>query len=421
MHISVPIENTMEYIKVKEVSPLVGKGMCKVCYVGQEANRNHTVITKELATEMGSKLPGSPVVGFFDEEDNDFKGHEREIIVKNGKFEVLDITRPYGFVPTDANVWFEKYDDEGVIHEYLCCDVYIWTGVYPESQRILDKGNNQSMEITNTSGTWANDINLHSRIFIYNEALIEKLCILGENVEPCFEGASITRARFSYDEFQELKNQVSSIFSKLQDIQSKGGSQEQMEENTTPEVVEETPVVEEEVREQEEEVVETVVEEPAEADPVEETEPAEPTGAANTDTNISYSLTDIPEYVELSNKYSALVAERDALQATNVSLTAQVADLTQFKLAAERVDKQNMINSFYMLSDEDKADVIKNIDTYTKDEIEAKLSIICVRNKVSFSEQPTTPAATGLFELNTSDTDTAPAWIKAVRNHVKNN
>ena len=133
MHISVPISNTMEYVKVKEISPLVGKGMCKVCYVGQDANRNGTVITKELATEMGSKLPGSPVVGFFDEEDRDFKGHEREIIVKNGKFEVLDITRPYGFVPTDANVWFEKYDDEGTIHEYLCCDVYFWTGVYPES------------------------------------------------------------------------------------------------------------------------------------------------------------------------------------------------------------------------------------------------------------------------------------------------
>ena len=38
-----------------------------------------------------------------------------------------------------------------------------------------------------------------------------------------------------------------------------------------------------------------------------------------------------------------------------------------------------------MLSDEDKKDVIDNIDTYSLDEIEAKLSIICVRNKVSFN------------------------------------
>ena len=47
--------------------------------------------------------------------------------------------------------------------------------------------------------------------------------------------------------------------------------------------------------------------------------------------------------------------------------------------------KQAMIDSFYMLSDEDKADVIANIDTYSVDDIEAKLSIICVRNKVSFN------------------------------------
>jgi len=37
-----------------------------------------------------------------------------------------------------------------------------------------------------------------------------------------------------------------------------------------------------------------------------------------------------------------------------------------------------------MLSDEQKKDCVDNIDTYSFDEIEAKLSVICVRNKVSF-------------------------------------
>jgi hypothetical protein len=45
------------------------------------------------------------------------------------------------------------------------------------------------MELKNTEGFWANSENSNGRIFIYNEALIEKLCILGQNVEPCFEGA----------------------------------------------------------------------------------------------------------------------------------------------------------------------------------------------------------------------------------------
>jgi hypothetical protein len=80
--------------------------MCKVCYVGQEPNRNNTVITKELATEMGKKLPGSPVVAFYNQEKKDFEGHEREIVIEDGEYKILDITKPYGFVPTDANVWF---------------------------------------------------------------------------------------------------------------------------------------------------------------------------------------------------------------------------------------------------------------------------------------------------------------------------
>lgn len=218
-HISIPIADTMEYIQNTEVSPLISKGICKVCYVGQEPNRNGTVITKEVAAEMGRKLPGSPVVGYFSKEDNDFQGHEREIILEDGKYEIVEITKPYGFVPTNANVWFEKFEDDGIEHEYLVTDVYIWTGAYPESQRIFKQGNNQSMEVKNISGFWTNDNKTHARIFIYNEAIIEKLCILGENYEPCFEGARIYSLEDD-PQFQEFKAQMFSMIEELQ----KGGS-----------------------------------------------------------------------------------------------------------------------------------------------------------------------------------------------------
>ena len=158
----------MEYIKGIEITPFISKGVCKVCYVGQQPNRNHTVITKDLAIEMGRKLPGNPVVGYFNKDTKDFEGHEREIVVQDGKFEIVDMTRPYGFVPTDANVWFQKFNDDGVEHEYLVTDVYIWDGIYPESKRILEQGNNQSMELSkeNQSGFWTNDDKTNARIFI---------------------------------------------------------------------------------------------------------------------------------------------------------------------------------------------------------------------------------------------------------------
>ena len=88
----------------------------------------------------------------------------------------------------------------------------------------------------------------------------------------------------------------------------------------------------------------------------------------------------------------------------------------KFKNAAEKKDKEDMIAKFYMLSDEDKADVIQNIDKYSIDDIEAKLSVICVRNKVSFDlDENNKPNGATTFNLNnnSSEDDDMPAWVKA--------
>jgi len=55
------------------------------------------------------------------------------------------------------------------------------------------------MELDENSlqGTWTTKDNSDVEIFIINEAIISKLCILGEDFEPCFEGASI--GKFSLD------------------------------------------------------------------------------------------------------------------------------------------------------------------------------------------------------------------------------
>jgi hypothetical protein len=73
-----------------------------------------------------------------------------------------------------------------------------------------------------------------------------------------------------------------------------------------------------------------------------------------------------------------------------------------------------MIAKFYMLSDEDKADVVKNINTYSLDEIESKLSILCVRNKVSFAEEDTKKESSETtYSLTDTDDSSTPAWVKA--------
>ena len=80
---------------------------------------------------------------------------------------------------------------------------------------------------------------------------------------------------------------------------------------------------------------------------------------------------------QLSEKIQMINLQRQE----NESLEEQLVPLTEFKKNAERKDKEAMIKSFYMLSDEDKADVIKNIDTYSLDDIEAKLVPLDVFNE----------------------------------------
>ena len=549
-HQSVPmLEHPCEFINITPINPLISKCEIKVCYVGDEPNRNRSVITKEVATEMANSLPGSPIVGYYNEAAGDFEEHNRIIDISGGKVQIKDTTRPYGFVDLGAKVWFQKFLDDGKDErEYLMTEGYLWTGQYPEAQRIIDEGNNQSMELSNKflDATWTKDINGKPKFFIINEAIIAKLCVLGENQEPCFEGATITQPQiqFSYDD--GFKEQLFSMMNELKQLIKEGGApvfttfaveigdalwgalytyleatfprdlKEGEEEcccrcskysidsiweegaqkfailkerangklyrldfswteegfasaGSTVEVEKSyVPVTEKpmfaledvEAFEEKRYSVEdnsgkddnSKTDNPLEGDAKFAKKKDEEEGKAKKEgegaegddkcpkcgkpkaectcekedndddkKKKKYSLEEIPEYTELLDKYSNLEKEFNALKETNETLTAQVGELTEFKAGVDRKDKQAMIDGFYMLSDEDKEDVINNIDTYSLDEIEAKLSIICVRNKVSFNleddDKNTDPTT---YSLNGGgEGDYTPAWIKSLQSVAK--
>lgn len=424
LHISIPIANTLEFINATEISPLISKCQVKVCYVGQNPNRNGTVITKKVATEMGRKLPGSPVVGYFNQATNDFEGHNKEISLRGGgNIEVLDTTKPYGFVPTDAKVWFQKFDDEGVEREYLVTECYIWTSAYPESQRLFEHGNNQSMELNKETqkGFWAKDNNSGSRFFIYNEALIEKLCILGESVEPCFEGAQF-KTEFSLENMEELRTTMFSMLTELQKTLNKGGSHETMDENKKTLGNPEDPNFEAK-KQPEDENKKNPKGNPAPEDNKPKDGDNKPADNNKEEPKKKYNLDEVTEYTELLGKYETLQGEFETLKQEKSDLETEVTSLREFKLTADRKEKHSMIDGFYMLSDDDKKDVVEHIDTYSLDDIEAKLSIICVRNKVNFNlnnnNEQDDNQPKGLFNLENPADDNVPEWIKAVRETAK--
>ena len=446
-HISIKMETPCEFINIVPMNPLISKCQIKVCYVGQSPNRNKSVITKEVAAQMANSLPGSPIVGFYNEETGDFEEHNREIQFEDGKIKLKDTTRPYGFVDLGAKCWFQKFLDDGVEHEYLMTEGYIWTGQYPESKRVIEKGNNQSMELDedHTKAFWTNSNNSKGKFFIINESIFSKLCILGEEYEPCFEGASISKVQFSFNE--EFNQKMYSMMEEVSKYINKGGetmpnTDEVLEVNVQSE---ETPVVEEatadagavefkkkdEEKEKKEDAEGEDTEKPADnskasgseskkedkAEDESSDDEEEDEKKKKKDKKNKYVLEEIPEYVELANNYSVVVAERDSLNQQIADLQAQIDSLTQFKNQAERKDKEAMINSFYMLSDAEKADVVENIDKYSVDDIEAKLSVICVRNKVNFNldEDDKEENSSLTFNLDETNTDSAvPAWVKAV-------
>ena len=150
MHASIKLDRPIEFIDIDPnfKNPLISKCIIKVCYVGDEPNRNKSIITKNTAKgDLAQSVRGAMIVGFYNEEKKDFEEHNRMIDISNGKFEIKDTTCPYVFVDINANVWFEWFEDDGVPHEYLMTEGYLWTGQYPECRKKKKKGNNQSMEL----------------------------------------------------------------------------------------------------------------------------------------------------------------------------------------------------------------------------------------------------------------------------------
>lgn len=528
-HSSVSLETPIEFINITPLNPLISKCQIKVCYVQDTPNRNGSIITEEVARKLANSLPGSPIVGYYNKSTGDFEQHNKQIDISNGEFKLTDSTRPYGFVDLGAKVWFQDFLDDGqTVRKYLMTEGYLWTGQYPECQRVIDKGNNESMELhkETLNATWTKDESGKPQFFIINEAIMEKLCILGEDFEPCFEGSSVTapKVQFSFD--PNFTTQFNSMVKEMKNLLDKGGTQvfttyavkvgdslwnalyahtkdtysiarvcEDVGQkyailqnradqkysrldfslNAENEVmfadnvkdIEYTPsgdvqfaladveAFETEFKKKEDEEKakngdpknkdpeqkkddpkgdpdkkdpkEDPKNDPDKKDPKEDPDKDEPKDPEKEDPEsddedkknkkdkkkTQYSLEEIPEYQTLKSEYSALEGQLSTLK-------AQLASLEQFKLDTERVKKQEMIDkTFYMLSNEDKKDVIDHIDEYSLDDIESKLSVICVRNKVNFSalendDNPLNgPTTYNLGNVQFGDQST-PAWVQAV-------
>lgn len=359
------------------INPGISKCEIKVMYLGK--NRNGSFIDKNTAIQMANSLPATPIVAAYNENKEDFGDHGEVLHIEDGEIKFSCKTVPYGFVAPDAEVWFQKFDDtnefgETTTREYMMTTGYLWTGQYPELDKCINQGQGQSMEIDDVDGHWTTDSN-DVEFFIINDAIFTKLCILGDDVEPCFEGASVTSPEvsehFSYN--KEFSHTLFAMMNELKSALTKGGSMPKKNVESSEDSAKETFAKEEEKKPEKKHELENQVSELSE------------------------------QLKELTDKFTALEAEAEELR----------------KFKAERIDadKDAMIAKYHMLSDEDKAEIIADKDKFTLGEIESKLALLYVQKNVNFDEEEevdSTPLTTFSLDDETIAEDADP-MLSALR------
>ena len=458
-HKSVATIQNPEFINLTplDINPLMSACEIKIFYLGE--NRNRSFISKDVAIQMAKTLRGAPIVGYYKPEKEDFLDHGEEITIDGDGVHFKNNTKPYGFVAPDAKVWFKDFEEEdefgnSIIRTYLMTTGYLWTGQFEQANKVFQAdGKPHSMELDDKTlqGHWTTNPKNNMEFFIINDAIFEKLCILGDEVEPCFEGSGVTApeisATFSLDE--NFKHTLFTMMEELKYALEGGNTMVKVTEDSVKDL--ETTTVEPEVatdftenqvnenesssseqaptsefkKDDEEDKKEK--ENPSESKDDKKDEDSESNGGSADEKEDASDKEDKEEEEDKKKKEKFTVLEQkyQELQSSYASLEEEVKELRTFKKNIEDKQKDDLIADFYMLSDEDKKDVIEHKAEYSLEDIKSKLAVICFEKKVNFNldtssgneelnveAEDDSPVTT--FNVKATEDSTVPEWVRAV-------
>lgn len=160
-------------------------------------NLNKSIFSREVLENMIPSLSHIPILGLISEKDNgdkDFRGHEKNLSLEDGKFKIKFNTHAYGFVPEDNNAHFEITGGK----EWLVTDGYLWTRFIDAMELFNDASGSkgQSMEVGDVEGYTDNRGRL-----VFTNAVFTGLCILGDDVPPAMTGSTVSTV-FSKQDFK---------------------------------------------------------------------------------------------------------------------------------------------------------------------------------------------------------------------------
>lgn len=355
-----------EFIKIESVSPQLSSCQIKVCYVGK--NRNGSFISKDTLINMAQTLPGVPIIGEYIEHKEDFGDHGDKITIDGNGIKFEKTTKPYGFVPLGAKIWFQKFNDTDEFgntqeHEYLMTEGMLWTTLYEECKKALDF-TGQSMELNGETleGYWSEDSQSGMNFYIITDATFNALCMLGADVEPAFEGAAVADQFVKNGEFFSQLFELRKAISHFQ-INKQIEKGDNAVEKELKELQEKYSLLEKDYNELKENFEKTQ----AEAEDAKKKKEEEDEAAKAKCTK---------EQEEEAEKYAKMVTENQELSAKVEAYEAQIAELENYKSNEENAKKDSLIASFDMLTEEEKKDIVDNKENYTLSEIKSQLAVL---------------------------------------------
>ena len=201
------------YGNLEKFSDTISLGRCRIFY--KYGNRNGSYITDEFAESLIQTLPYTPVKGIYNEDIQDYEDHGAD----------RTLGRIYGIVPGPQDMgfaWEKHLDEDGVEREYACVNVYYYTALYEEAGDISGKA--QSMELYRKSiaGDWK--IIDGKQYYVFEKGCFLGLQILGDDVEPCFEGAAF------FSLYQSVKEMCDKLEQYQQNFQNHGEGEKPMQD-----------------------------------------------------------------------------------------------------------------------------------------------------------------------------------------------
>lgn len=159
-------------------------GKLRVAYHGR--NRNGSDISKSTFERFASTMYNKPVVANYERECDEIGGHDVSIVKCDGGAKMVNLTQPVGVVPESAKYSWEMVEEkDGTFREYFCTDVLVWKR--QEAYEYIKNHNivAQSMEIAINSSHQDNGFT------VVDDFEFLAFCLLGSDIEPCFESASL--------------------------------------------------------------------------------------------------------------------------------------------------------------------------------------------------------------------------------------